>query len=53
MYIILNYLERVPDHGIEKRKEMRAMLVCIVHGATVLISRREKLNPVVLGFLAP
>ena len=29
------------------------MLVCIVHGAAVLIWRREKLNPGVLGFLAP
>jgi hypothetical protein len=34
---------------LKKKKE--GMLVCIVHGANVLISRREKLNSVVLDFL--
>jgi hypothetical protein len=42
-----------PDHCIEKRKEMRAMLVCIVHCVIMLISRRDALNPVALDFLAP
>ncbi len=35
------------------RREKNEGMVCIVHGAAVLISRREQLNPVVLGFLAP
>ncbi len=35
------------------RKKIEGMLVCIVHGATVLISRHEKLNSLVLDFLAP
>jgi hypothetical protein len=38
---------------MKKEKKNEGMLVCIVRGATVLISRREQLNPVVLGFLAP
>jgi hypothetical protein len=35
------------------KKKNEGMLVCIVQGATVLISRREKLNTIVLDFLAP
>jgi hypothetical protein len=30
-----------PGHCIEKGKKNEGMLVCIVHGAAVLISRRE------------
>jgi hypothetical protein len=36
-----------------KRNKNEGMLVCIVQGATVLISRREKLNSIVLDFFAP
>jgi hypothetical protein len=36
-----------------KEKKNEGMLVCIVHGATVLISRREKLNSVVRDLFAP
>ncbi len=36
-----------------KGKKNEGKLGCIVHGATVLISRREKLNSVVRDFLAP
>jgi hypothetical protein len=41
-----------PGHCMKENKN-EGMLVCIVHGATVLISRREKLNSVVLDVFAP
>jgi hypothetical protein len=41
------------DRSFLLGKKNEGMLVCIVHGATVLISRHEKLNSVVLDFFAP
>jgi hypothetical protein len=39
-----------PGHCMKEKKN-EGMLVCIVHGATMLISRRKKLNSVVRDFL--